>query len=114
MAAEVELDLERFDALFDAAAMEAAQDAMSRRWREFMEPYVPKDHGWDGGLVSQVEVDGQKITYTKDYAVYVYNMDENVNWTIKGTGPHWNELAKSEHLGDLARYVGECILGGGR
>ena len=111
MACEVELDIDQFNERFGAAAMEAVQDAMSRRWRDLMEPRVPREHG---PLRENVTIDGQEITYTENYANFVYNMDaQGTNWTIKGTGPHWNEVAKAESLDVLARYVGECILGGG-
>lgn len=110
MAAEVEIDLGDFDALLGSAAMEAAQDEMSHHWRDLMEPHVPKE---TGALRENVTVDGQEITYTEDYAVYVYNMDENVNWSTGGTGPHWNESAKAESLGDLEEHMAGFILRGG-
>ena len=109
MAAETELDLGPLDELFGAAAMEAAQDAMSSRWRDLMEPHVPKE---TGALREHVTVDGQEITYTEDYAVYVYNMDGDVNWSTGGTGPHWNESAKAESLGDLEDFVASTIMRG--
>lgn len=111
MTARTELDLGPFDGLLGSAAMDAVQDGMSRRWRDLMEPHVPKRMG---PLRENVTVDGQEITYTESYANIVYNMDESANWTTEGTGPHWNESAKAESLGELEGYVAGIVLGGDR
>ncbi|MEG2532908.1 MAG: minor capsid protein [Gordonibacter sp.] len=113
MAVEIEIDLGSLDKLLGDAAMEAAQDAMSRRWRELMEPHVPKEHG---PLRENVTVDGQEITYTEEYANAVYNMDDKgTNWSIKDkedVHSHWNEYAKSLHLGELEQYVADALMDG--
>lgn len=110
MAVEIEIDLGSLEKLLGDAAMEAAQDAMSRRWRDLMEPHVPMEYG---PLRENVTVDGQEITYTEDYANAVYNIDaDGTNWTTTGTGPNWNDVAKVEHLDELETYVGKVILDG--
>ena len=109
---DVSIDLGGLESMFSDAAMEAAQDEMSRRWRDLMEPYVPKDNG---DLRSNVSVDGEEITYAEDYAACVYNMDGDVNWSTGGTGAHWNELAKADgRAAELAEHVGRVIAGGAR
>lgn len=105
---EVSVDLSGLEAMFSDAAIESAQDAMSRRWRDLVEPHVPMEYG---PLREHVEIDGKEITYTEDYADYVYNMDDGTSWTTGGTSGHWDEAAKAEHLGDLEKYVASVLMG---
>ena len=85
-----------------------------------MDKYVPRR---EGTLAETVIIDGQPtrnvtadtITYTQNYAKYVYNgiskSGKPLNYTTPGTGDHWDERMKSAEMQDVVKEVQEYIGG---
>ena len=102
--------LGELDDLLGPEALAKAQDAVSNRFAEHMDPFVPKD---TGTLADSYVVDGEDITYTEEYAAYPYGMDDQgTNWSTTGTGSEWDAKAAGTHMDDLERFAADLLTGG--
>ena len=109
MPIEVTVDLGPMERAFSDGAMEAAQEAFAQDVADdFAEDapagyYVPRKTGF---LQDHVTVSGEEITWTEEYARYVYD------GTCKMTGRPWFEIAKGIRLADWEQYAADAIMGG--
>lgn len=98
----------KLDDLIKSSNIERANTLLTERVKETTEPFVPMDHG---DLRGNVEIDTDSITYTEEYAGYVYNMDGDIKWTTKGTSGHWIEPSKQANMHDWEQFASDAILG---
>ena len=105
---DVRIDLSGLEGKFDGQAVEDAQQLLAERIMQHCKPLVPKDVGHlrDSGSIGE---GGKTIQWTEEYAKYVYNFGENVNYSTEGTCGHWFEKAKQEHLSDWEETVKRCF-----
>ena len=109
MPLEIRIDLGPLEQALSDDAMEAAQTAFAQDVADdFAEDapaghLVPRD---TGNLQDNVTVNGNEITWTEEYAGYVYH------GTTKMQGRPWAEQAKGERMEDWEQYAADAIMGG--
>ena len=103
---EVDMDLSQLEGIFSASALEAAQEAFANDVADDFAQgapagsHVPRD---TGKMQDNVTVSGEDVTWTEDYAGYVYF------GTAKMPGRPWFERAKGERLEAWEGYAADAL-----
>lgn len=108
MSVEVEFDLSGLDAAL-SQRVRAAQRVLVQTVAEDSSRYVPVR---TGELQGSAEPGEDSVTWTQDYAKYVYNMDHVVSEGNPEGSPQWFEVAKANHLGEWEDKVRLTMEGG--
>lgn len=108
MSVEVEFDLSGLEAAL-SERVEAAQKVLVQTVAEDSGRYVPVR---TGELKGNVDIGEDSVTWTQDYARYVYNMDHVVSEGNPDGAPQWFEVAKANHLGEWVEKVRLTAEGG--
>lgn len=93
------------------------QRYFTKRCKDYMDKYVPKD---EGNLRTIVQILPSKIVYEMPYARYqYYGVREDgshrvQNYTTPGTGSHWDEKMVSIDMPSLVKEVQDYINRGGK
>lgn len=106
MPLEIKVDVSLSEMMSDAS-LKAAEEAFAQDVADDFAQgapaghFVPRD---TGKLQDNVTVSGNEITWTEDYAGYVYN------GTTKMQGRPWFEQAKGSRMADWEQYAKDAVM----
>lgn len=99
--AVIHLDVGNVDKLFSSTIKQRAKLALASQMASDMEAYVPLRKG---ALRSNVTITPDRLSYGAVYARAQYYGTNGIvsfhHYTTEGTGPKWDEKAKSDHMDD--------------
>ena len=99
--AAIHLDVGNVDQLLSHANKQKAKLALSNQMSEDMEKYVPLKKG---ALRANLTITPDRLSYGAVYARAQYYGTNGIvsfhHYTTEGTGPKWDEKAKSDHMDD--------------
>src|SRR5699024_10699045 len=105
---KVSIDLSGAHRKLSAQARQRGQYALANQALADMNPFVPMKEGILR-MTATIDVDGSAINYNTPYAsrLFYYQM---INYTTPGTGPRWDNKAKSIFMSD---WVNAFMKGAG-
>lgn len=105
----VETDLSGIERMLGDEAVRSAQALLVQTVLDDCTRYVPVRKGY---LQGNTETTEDSITWTEEYAHYVYNLDHVISANNPGGQPQWFEHAKRLHLRDWVQVAGAALTEG--
>lgn len=97
----IHLDVSNVDQLLSSTNKQKAKLALASQMASDMEAYVPLRKG---ALRANVTITPDRLSYGAVYARAQYYGTNGIvsfhHYTTEGTGPKWDEKAKSDHMDD--------------
>lgn len=97
----IHLDVSNVDQLLSSTNKQKAKLALANQMSDDMDAYVPLR---EGGLRADLTITPDRLSYGTVYARAQYYGKNGIasfhHYTTEGTGPKWDEKAKSDHMDD--------------